>query len=86
MTRYNSSGEELKPGLRQKHQSNFTSIKFDYVVVLDSESPDVWHGEAMFADHVIVRTGGFPNETMAGVAAENALKAHLVKLLAANSE
>ncbi len=81
LTRYNAHGQELKPGLRQPHQSNFTTLKFDYVVILDSEAPDVWHGEALFAGQVVVRTGGFPNETTAGIAAENALKERLLSLL-----
>ncbi len=81
LTRYNAEGQELRPGLRQKHQSNFTSLKFDYVVVLDSENPDAWHGEALFAGHMIVRTGPYPNELMAGKAAEDGLKDRLASLL-----
>lgn len=81
LRRFNASGEEIKPGLRQRHQTNFESIRFDYYVVLDSEKPDRWHGEVLLRGKTIVTTEKHPNELTAGKAAEDALLARLIGVL-----
>ncbi|MCW2799474.1 MAG: hypothetical protein JWQ70_946 [Aeromicrobium sp.] len=81
MKRFNAADEEIKPGLRQSHPTNFESIKFDYYVVLDAEQPDRWHGEVLLRGRTIITTGQHPNELIAGRAAESALLERLIGAL-----
>ena len=81
ITRFNAQGDEIKPGLRQRHPTNFDSVKFDFYAVLDSERPDRWHGEVLLRGSEVLRTDQHPNESVAGKAAEDALLERLIRVL-----
>ncbi|WP_332643277.1 hypothetical protein [Aeromicrobium sp.] len=81
-TRYAYDGQELKPGIAVRHQTNNGSLTFDFFVVLDSDSPDAWHGEVRLRGRTLIRTNSFANEAMAGKAAEDAILERLVGILA----
>lgn len=78
--RRTASGDEIKPGLRQRHRSNREVLKFEFYTVMDTAQPDSWHGEVRFSGQIILTTDSYASDAAAGRAAEEALADRILGL------
>lgn len=81
ITRYDGSGNELRPGLRSRHRHNSENLKFEIYTVLDAVEPDSWHAEVELFQEVIINVPGpFPDDIAALAAGEAALRQRTIEI------